>query len=93
VTGSYTLLLVNFAGQTTLTLPAHSKRVEYVLTSDGLTSKKTVLGGDVLAAASDGKLPALHGRPVDGSVTSFAVPAEAVAFVVMEGLGSAISGC
>ena len=69
VQGSYSLLLVNFAEETTtVTLPTHGNRTEYVLTAgddDGLLSKKTVLnGGGVLAASPDGKLP--PGRSTGG---------------------------
>ena len=88
--GSYSLLLVNFAQETTtVALPAHTSRSEYVLSSGdgGLLSKETVLNdGDVLTAAADGTLPPLDGRQVDGSVEKFVVPAESVAFVVMDGL-------
>ena len=104
----YTLLLVNFSGdEVTLTLPKHGTRTEYILTSpDGLTTDstrmpdgvknpypgKTLLnGGDVLAA-TNGELPALDGQTVDGS-TKLTVPAEAVAFVVMEEIADGISGC
>ena len=53
---------------------------------------KTLLnGGDVLAA-TNGELPALDGQTVDGS-TKLTVPAEAVAFVVMEEIADGISGC
>ena len=58
---------------------------------------KTVLngddGGDGLVAASDGTLPPLNGQEVDGSVASLIVPAEAVAFVVLEGLENDSCGC
>ena len=104
----YTLLLVNFSGdEVTLTLPKHGTRTEYILTSpDGLTTDstrmpdgvknpypgKTVLnGGDVLAA-TNGELPALDGQTVDGS-TKLTVPAEAIAFVVMEQIEDGVSGC
>ena len=54
---------------------------------------KTVLnGGDVLTATENGELPALDGQSVDGS-TKLTVPAEAVAFVVMEQIEDGISGC
>ena len=72
-----------------------------MLTSpDGLTTGstlanpypgKTVLNGAVLAV-SNGELPALDGRSVDGS-TKLTVPAEAIAFVVMEEIADGISGC
>ena len=99
----YTLLLVNFDGDNvTLTLPEHGTRAEYVLTSpDGLTTGstlanphpgKTVLNGGAVLAVSNGELPALDGRSVDGS-TKLTVPAEAIAFVVMEEIADGISGC
>ena len=101
--GGYTLLLVNFSGDdVTLTLPKHGTRTEYVLTSpDGLTTGSTLAnpypgktklnGGDVLTA-TNGELPALDGQTADGS-TKLKVPAEAVAFVVMEEIEDGISGC
>ena len=100
----YTLLLVNFSGdEVTLTLPKHGTRTEYVLTSpDGLTTDSTLTnpypgktalnGGDVLAATENGEVPALDGQTVDGS-TKFTVPAEAVAFVVMDEIADGVSGC
>ena len=100
----YTLLLVNFDGDNvTLTLPEHGTRAEYVLTSpDGLTTGSTLAnphpgrtvlnGGAVLAVSKKGELPALDGRSVDGS-TKLTVPAEAIAFVVMEEIADGISGC
>ena len=45
-----------------------------------------------IAVTLDGELPALDGRSVDGS-TKLTVPAEAVAFVVMEEIADGISGC
>ena len=85
-----------------LTLPKHGTRTEYVLTSpDGLTTGstlanpypgKTVLNGGAVLAVSNGELPALDGQTVDGS-TKLTVPAEAIAFVVMEEIEDGISGC
>ena len=43
-------------------------------------------------ASPEGELPALDGRSVDGS-TKLTVPAEAIAFVVMEEIADGISGC
>ena len=73
-----------------------------MLTSpDGLTTGSTLAnpypgktklnGGDVLAA-TNGELPALDGRSVDGS-TKLTVPAEAIAFVVMDEIEDSVGGC
>ena len=80
-----------------------SDKTQYVLTSpDGLTTDstlanpypgKTVLNGGDALAATENELPALDGRAVDGSTMKLTVPAEAVAFVVMEGIKDGISGC
>ena len=50
------------------------------------------MNGAAIIANSDGELPALDGRSVDGS-TKLTVPAEAIAFVVMEEIADGISGC
>ena len=55
-------------------------------------SRKTVLNGGAVLVVSNGELPALDGRSVDGS-TKLTVPAEAIAFVVMEETADGISGC
>ena len=69
-----------------MTLLTHGNRTEYALTAgddDGLLSKKTVLnGGDVLAASYGTSCPAWV---VGGLVTKSVVSAEAVTFVVTDG--------
>ncbi len=51
----------------------------YLLTSDSLDSSSASLNGEVLEVESDGTLPEMAGRAVDGSIE---IPPATVAFVV-----------
>ena len=104
--GRVALLAINFEpASTSLTLPAHSARLEWVLEAAGpegqssasdealaeerLLSRRTLLNGRVLSIRSDGSLPELQGRWDDAPVMH--VPAYSAAYAVLEGASAGAS--
>ena len=78
---SLTAVLAFFGGASGAGFPS-SPRIEFILTSDSLTSHSTLLNGEKLRAGADGTLPPLPGREVtDGS--PLLLPPRSAGFIVL----------